>query len=184
MRTSMACTSHYSQKTPLTKITPRAIRDRLARGRGPVSRTHTRVNDVRRRPSSTSRQDRRRLHRQGRQRQVHDDLAPARQQVRRRRRERERKERCTHPETALRWIFLGEVSTGERRSRSVRGAQNRKKRFFLRRSTSRSPTRVDGANHERARWGGGSGRGAQRSRVFWERRPLGSSARLGWSSRT
>jgi hypothetical protein len=34
------------------------------------------------RPTSSSRQDRRRLHRQGRQRQVHDGLAPARQQVR------------------------------------------------------------------------------------------------------
>ena len=39
-------------------------------------------NDVRYRPTSSSRQDRRRLHRQGRQRQVHDGLAPARQQVR------------------------------------------------------------------------------------------------------
>ena len=39
-------------------------------------------NDVRYRPTSPSRQDRRRLHRQGRQRQVHDGLAPARQQVR------------------------------------------------------------------------------------------------------
>jgi len=38
--------------------------------------------DVRYRPTSSSRQDRRRLHRQGRQRQVHDGLAPARQQVR------------------------------------------------------------------------------------------------------
>jgi hypothetical protein len=40
-------------------------------------------HDVRYHPTNrASRQDRRRLHRQGRQRQVHDGLAPARQQVR------------------------------------------------------------------------------------------------------
>jgi len=47
-----------------------------------TSAAHAHRKHVCRRPSSTSRQDRRRFHRQGRQRQVHDGLAPARQQVR------------------------------------------------------------------------------------------------------
>ena len=46
---------------------------------------HTHADHVRHHPSfRASREDRRRHHRQGRQRQVHDDLAPARQQVRER----------------------------------------------------------------------------------------------------
>jgi len=63
-----------SRMTRAGERAPRAI----SRGTNPHAR-----NDVRHYPSlRASRQDRRRLHRQGVQRQVHDGLAPARQQVR------------------------------------------------------------------------------------------------------
>ena len=55
-------------------------RARRARRTNPHARNHVRHHSSFR----ASREDRRRHHRQGRQRQVHDDLAPARQQVRER----------------------------------------------------------------------------------------------------
>ena len=56
------------------------------RARAPPRRTNPHARNHVRHHSSfrASREDRRRHHRQGRQRQVHDDLAPARQQVRER----------------------------------------------------------------------------------------------------
>ena len=127
---------------------------------------HATRKDVRyHRSLRASRQDRRRHHRQGLQRQVHDDLAPARQQVRRDERARERDEMKKVGEG---WRSRGRCAYRERAHASrgdvARGGDVMNNNIISHRSRGETETRAD----ERARRRSSDGSSAE----GWGRKPF------------